>query len=350
MSASNVTNVTDDTHNDVVMGLDEELKDSKYYYKLNGYDKMYSVNRNAVDLVELFANSLAGDKNACSTPETCLVLNEQPSMSTDYTDHTFRVLTPYHIDFLDRYLKIWENNSADEAYIKEEAVTTKNPAEIFKNPEDLKLLQSHTKWYLSQLDESEQKKCESDEFVKRYHSIMAHMKGLHQTLFGYLGAKGFGQKNYAYIATLMYDHSLEDLKKAIDDVQFKNKIKSWQDKAVAIQNAKSAPLAAKLEEAEREALAKAAELEEKARAMEKEALIMEAKALAAAGLDQYGNEIKQESKADSSSSASASASSSAAAAVDSVDSVVNDETVDDEDDESDLDDDMGAGAGAGAGC
>lgn len=214
----NPKNITDhEVSTNECTSLDEDEKEPMFHFRSENSNVVFAIPVSAVKLSEFFDNVLAHNEADASTPETALVIGLVPHADETLPNVYFNINTERLLRYCYDYFMLWYKNTDDANYIKAEPVQTWDPAQLLKE-QDLSLIRRY-------LHESIE--CIKDKQLPGYDNFSMEtfitdieynheitIKLLNELLTqvtGFLLIESFGNKIFAYLATIIWDTSLVDI-------------------------------------------------------------------------------------------------------------------------------------------
>lgn len=217
--------------NDIMPLVPEEKAEELYfYYKIDGYDKIYRIPHRAASIIPFFKSMITNNKYECLSRETCLTISPT-IVNDDCTDNkTFKINTPEMHDFLEKYIDIWKDKSHKEPYIKAQYVQTGNPDQLIK-PADLALLREYLENKKNNLSIEKKRELANSSVKEKYFYISA-LNPLLNNMYGFLGMKGLSNKINTFIATIIWNCSLFEIAEVSDSLEFKEQFNALQQQVI----------------------------------------------------------------------------------------------------------------------
>jgi len=194
--------------------LDESVERQVIYeYKIVDHNKVYKINKSAVHIIPTLAVAFENNSDLVELP-----------IPHNRTINEFVDI----IEFVDKYVKIWEADPTNENYIKIPFICTSNPSQFIRAL-DLKLIEDYIQ---------ERVPVCSDTLLRKYN-INSICGPLLEVVYGFLGMTGLMQKICIYLATQMYSVSIEDIFRLESEAIFNslnlNHDTEWNDENPGLQ-------------------------------------------------------------------------------------------------------------------
>lgn len=186
----------------------KELDNIRFYFKAKNAPTLYSLRRGDFDQSEMIKNM----------PNSAICTQDNPFVFDEIKQDNNIINLPHHIDFVGKYMQIWDGKCAESMYCAAEVVQTNKPEQLLQEV-DLLLIQSYIDREKEQLTPQQKTLIESNRLAYNHWRIDI-LSPLVCTVDGMFAMNGLRNKLYAYIATIIGDCSIREYNEEQSDPYF----------------------------------------------------------------------------------------------------------------------------------